>query len=249
MELEDSLDTKQDDRPILKTPLFDRLCSDDHWVNLRNSKDATVSMIVYSMCPYIGRLVYGSLVYPEMYHRNNLTTDIHHFLRQVFQRCTPLSWKDPQLKRVFYEEVKDGEGVHCHFFMETPREMSVPDFIDLCETRWRGIATRNRRHAMQMKRLKQGLKLSTRQPRTFLIKNGKPCIGQVKTTMDIDFEVLAGNPRLERLAQVRKIETLENLTEYSLKWMKSNDPRFSSAMMTGVLKPSIRGHCTQLVLL
>ena len=249
MELADLISTIPDDRSPIKTPLFDRLCSENDWVNLRNTKHATVEMIVTPLRPYIGRLVYGSLVYPEKYHRNNLTTDIHHFLRQVFQRCKRLSWKDAQLKRVFYEEVKDGEGVHCHFFMETPHEMSVPDFISLCESRWKCIATRNCRHARQMKRLKQGLKLSTRQPRTFLIKNRMSCIGQVKTSIDVDFEVLAGNPRLERLAQVRKIETLENLTEYSLKWMDSNDPRFSSAMMTGVLKPSIRGHCTQLVLL
>lgn len=241
--------TIPDNRPIIKTPLFEQLCSDNAFMNLSDTKLATLAMIVLPLRPYIGRLVYGSMVYPEMYHRNNLTTDIHHFLRQVFQRCKPLSWKDPQLKRVFYEEVKNGEGVHCHFFMETPREMSVPDFIDLCETRWRGIATRNRRYAGQMERLKQAPKLSPLRQRTFLIKNGKPCIGQVKTTIDIDFEVLAGNPRLERLAQVREIATLENLTEYSLKWTTSNDPRFSSAIMTGVLKPSIRGHCTQLVLL
>lgn len=249
MESEDLLNTIQDDRPIINTQLLERLCANNDFVNLSNTKLATLAMIVLPLRPYFGRLVYGSLVYPEKYHRNNLTTDIHHFLRQVFQRCKPLSWKDPQLKRVFYEEVKDGEGVHCHFFMETPHEMEVPDFIDLCETRWRGIATRNRRHAMQMKRLNQGLKLSTRQPRTFLIKNGKPCIGQVKTRIEIDFEDLSGNPRLERLTKVVPIETLDDLTEYSLKWMTSNDPRFSSNLMTGVLKPSIRGHCTQLVLL
>lgn len=249
MELEDSLYMKQDDRPILKTPLFDRLCSDDHWMNLRNSKDATVSMIVMPLRPYIGRLVYGSLIYPEMYHRNNLTTDIHHFLRQLFQRCKPLSWKDSQLKRLFFEEIKDGEGAHCHFFMETPSEMSVPNFIELCETRWRGIATRNRRHAMQMKRLKQTPKLSPLQPKTFLIKKGKPCVGQVASILDVDYAKLAGNPEQERLAQVIPIESLDDLTWYSLKWMTSNNPRFSSDLMTGGSRPSIRGHSTELVLL
>jgi hypothetical protein len=87
------------------------------------------------------------------------------------------------------------------------------------------------------------------QPKTFLIKNGKSCIGQVKTTTDIDCEGLAGNPRLERLPKVIPIETLDDLTKYSLKWMNSNDPRFSSDLMTGVLKRSIRGHRTELVLL
>jgi hypothetical protein len=104
--------TTPDERPIITTPLFEKLCSDEDVMNLSDTKWATFAMIVLPLRPYIGRLVYGSLVYPEMYHRNNLTTDIHHFLRQVFQRCKPLSWKDPQLKRVFYEEVKDGEGVH-----------------------------------------------------------------------------------------------------------------------------------------
>lgn len=249
MELEDSLDTKQDDSPILKTPLFDRLCSDDHRVNVRNSKDAMVSMIVESLSPCIGRLVYGSLVYPERYHQNNLTTDLHHFLRQVFQRCIPLTWKDPQLKRVFFEEIKDGEAVHCHFFMETPREMEMSEFIDLCETRWRRIATRNRRYAKQMERLKHAPRCSPLQPKTLLIKKEMPRIGRITSPIEIDFEVLAGNPSLDRLAQVRKIETLDDLTSYSLKWMNSTDPRFSSAMMTGGSELTIRGHCTRLVLL
>lgn len=249
MELAGLISTIPDDRPLFKTPLFDRLCSENGLVNLKNTKDATVEMIVTPLRPHIGRLVYGSLVYPEKYHRNNLTTDIHHFLRQVFQRCKRHSWKDAQLKRVFYEEVKDGEGVHCHFFMETPHEMSVPEFISLCESRWKCIATRNRRYARQMKRLKQGLKLSTRQSRTFLIKNGMPCIGQVKTSIDVDFEVLAGNPRLERLAKVIPIETLDDLTKYSLKWMNSGDSRFSSDTMSGSSDLAIRGHCTKLVLL
>lgn len=241
--------TTPEDRPILKTPLFDRLCSVDHWVNLSNAKDATVAMIVEPLRPFIGRLVYGSLVYPEMYHQSNLTTDIHHFLRQVFQRCTPLSWRDLQLKRVFFEEVKDGEGVHCHFFMETPREMAVPKFMNLCETRWRGIATRNHRYKKQMERLKHAPQYSPLRPKTLLIKKGMPCIERIASTTDIDLEVLAGNPRDEQLARVIPIETLDDLTKYSLKWKNSNDSRFSSDLMTGVSKPTIRGHCTQLVLL
>lgn len=249
MELEDSLGMKQDDRPILKTPLSDRLCSDEHWVNLRNAKDATVSMIVESLSPYLGRLVYGSLVYPEMYHHNNLTTDLHHFLRQVFQRCKKLSWRDPQLKRVFFEEVKDGEGVHCHFFMETPREMEMPEFIDLCETRWRKIASRNRRHAKEIERLKHAPQCSPLQPKTFLIKKEMPRIERIASPIEIDLEVLAGNPSLERLAQVKKVETLDDLTKYSLKWMNRTDPRFSSDLMTGGSDLTIRGHCTRLVLL
>ena len=238
--------TTPDDRPILKTPLYDRLCSDDHWVNLRNAKDATVAMIVMPLRPYIGRLVYGSLVYPEKYHQSNLTTDLHHFLRQVFQRCKPLSWKDPQLKRVFFEEVKDGEGAHCHFFMETPREMDMPKFMNLCETRWRGIATRNHRYALQMKRLTRETKPSGLPPKTVLIKKGIPLIGQIKFKRVLDLSEYCPPPRL---ARVIPIETLDELTKYSLKWKNSNDPRFSSDLMTGVFKPSIRGHCTKLILL
>ena len=246
MELADSRNTNQDDRPVLNTPLFDRLCTENDWVNLRNSKDAMVEMIVTALEPYIGRLVYGSFVYPEKYHQSNLTTDLHHLLRQVFQRCKPLSWKDPQLKRVFYREVKDGEGVHGHSFIETPREMSVPDFIDLCETRWRGIATRNHRHALQMERLKQGAKSPMQRSTPVLIKNGMPLIGQIKFKRVLDLSDYCPPPRL---ANVIPIENLDDLTKYSLKWMNSNDPRFSSDLMTGVLKPSIRGHSTKLILL
>lgn len=249
MELEESRETKQDGRLIIITPLFDRLCLDDHRVNLRNSKDAMVSMIVESLSPFIRRLVYGSLVYPERYNQSNLTTDLHHFLRQVFQRCKKRLGKDPQLKRVFFEEVKDGEGVHCHFFMETPCEMEMSTFIDLCERTWRRIATRNRRHAMQMKRLKQVPKLSPLRPKTFLVENGKPCIGLIESTINIDLEVLSSSPTLERLAKVIPIETLDDLTRYSLKWKNSTDPRFSSDLMTGGSEIAIRGHCTKLVLL
>ncbi|QPD02815.1 MAG: hypothetical protein Nkreftii_000589 [Candidatus Nitrospira kreftii] len=249
MELEDLLDKKQHDKAILKTPLFDRLCADDDCVNSRISKDAMVSMIVDSMCPYLGRLIYGSLVYPEKYHRNNLTTDLHHFLRQVFQRCQPLSWKDQQLKRVFFEEIKDDESPHSHFIMETPREMNVPEFINLCESRWNRIATRNRRHAKQMNRLKKVPTLSPRYPKIFLVRDGKPCIRQVESQTAINPSVLAENPRWEGLGQVKPVVTLEHLTKYSLKWMTSTDTRFSSNLILGSSKPSIRGHRTELVLL
>ncbi len=251
MTLEDILAavTTHDNRPIPTTPLWDRLCSDNEYKNLSNSKLATVAMIVLPLRPYLERLVYGSLVYPEKYHHNNLTTDFHHLLRQVFQRCKPLSPKDPQLKRVFFEEVKDGEGPHGHFIMEAPREMTVPEFADLVETRWRGIATRNQRYNKQMRRLKEAPKLSPLQPRAFLIKNGKSCAKRVQPKLEMDFSALAGNPEQERLAQVKPVTTLENLTEYSLKWMTSTDSRFSSDLMLGGSRPSIRGHRTELVLL
>jgi hypothetical protein len=246
MEVANWHSTIQDDRPILETPLFDRLCTENDWVNLRNSKDAMVSMIVEPLRPYIGRLVYGSLVYPEKFHQNNLTTDIHHFLRQVFQRCKPLSWKDPQLRRVFFEEVKDGEGAHCHFFMETPHKMSVPEFAKLCETRWRGIATRNRRYAMQMKRLKRGAKRSMEQPTTVLIKKGMSLIGQTKSNKVV---VLPDDRTHQGLAVVVEVKTLDELTAYSLKWKKSGDARFSSDLMVGGSELQFRGHSTKLVLL
>ena len=133
--------------------------------------------------------------------------------------------------------------------METPREMEMPKFIDLCETRWRKIASRNRRYAKQMERLKHAPKYSPLQPKTVLIKKAMPRIGRIASPIEIDFEVLAGNPSLDRLAQVRKVETLDDLTSYSLKWMNSTDPRFSSNLMTGGSERTIRGHCTQLVLL
>ena len=246
MELADLRHTIKDNRPILKTPLFDRLCTENDWVNMRNSKDAMVSMIVTALEPYIGRLVYGSFVYPERYHQSDLTTDLHHLLRQIFQRCEPLSWKDTQLKRVFYREVKDGEGVHGHSFMEIPREMSMAEFADLVETRWRGIATRNYRHALQMERLKQGAKSPIRRSTPVLIKKGMPLIEQIKFKRVLDSSDYCPPPRL---AKVIPIETLDDLTKYSLKWMNSNDPRFSSDTMTGSSEWKIRGHCTKLVLL
>ena len=246
MDLAVSRHTIKDNRPTLKTPLFDRLCTENDWVNMRDSKDAMVSMIDTALEPYIGRLVYGSLVYPEKYHQSNLTTDLHHFLRQVFQRCKRLSRKDPQLKRVFFVEVKDGEGVHCHFFMETPREMSVAEFADLCKTRWRGIATRNHRYALQMKRLTREMKRSKLPAKTVLIKKGIPLIGQIKFKRVLDLSEYSPPPRL---AKVIPIETLQDLTEYSLKWMTSGDSRFSSDTMSGSADLAIRGHCTKLVLL
>ena len=246
MELADSRNKNQDNRPTLKTPLFDRLCTEDDWVNLRNSKDAMVSMIVEPLRPYIGRLVYGSLVYPERYHQSNLTTDVHHFLRQVFQRCKPLSWKDAQLKRVFFEEVKDGEGAHCHFMMETPHEMSVTKFSRLCQKRWKTIATRNHRHALQMKRLTREMKPSRLPAKTLLIKKGMPLLGQIKFKKVLDLSEYCPAPRL---AEVIPIETVDELTAYSLKWMNSGDARFSSDTMSGSADLAIRGHCTKLVLL
>lgn len=285
--MEDARETTQDDRLIPTTPLFDRLCSDDPRVNLRNSKAAMVSMIIESLSPCIGRLVHGSLVYPERYHQRNPTTDLHHFFRQVFQRCPKRLGNDPQLKRVFFEEVKDGEGVHFHFIMETPREMEMSKFTDLCETRWENIATRDRRHKKQKKRLERASRCSRSQPKTFLIKKEMPRVGRIASPLEnelevllsahpdfqwiaevrspeyvverlkhapqriasqkaIDSEVFSGHG-LQRLAQVTKIETLEELTKYSLKWMTSTDPRFSSAMMTGGSEVTIRGHCAKLV--
>lgn len=239
----------QDYRPIIATPVWDRLCSDNDQENLNNAKLATVDMIITSLSPCLGRLVYGSLVYPEKYHHHNLTTDFHHLLRQVFQRSQPLSWKDPQLKRVFFDEVKDGEGAHGHFLMETPREMTVPDFAQLLEARWKGIATRTQRHAKHMQRLKEAPKYSPRQPKTIIIKDKKLNIEHIPSTAEIDFQTLAGNPQWEGLAKVKPVETLEDLTKYSLKWMNSNDPRFSSDLMLGGSKPTLRGHRTELVLL
>ena len=246
MELANWHNTIQEERPIHNTPLFDRLCTENDWVNLKNSKDATVSMIVEPLRQHIGRLVYGALIYPERFHRNNLTTDIHHFLRQVFQRCKPLAWKDAQLRRVFFEEVKDGEGAHCHFFMEAPHEMSISEFAKLCEKRWKTIATRNRRYAMQMKRLKRGAKRSPRQPKTVIIKKGIPLIGQTKSSKVV---VLPDNRTHQGLAVVVEVKTLDELTAYSLKWKNSGDARFSSDLMVGGSDLKIRGHCTKLILL
>src|SRR5689334_17570286 len=157
--MEDFPEKKQHNKEILMTLLPDRLCSDDNRINMKTSKDAMVSMIIDSLRPSLDRLVDGALVYPEKYHRINLSTDVHHLLQQVFLRCPSLSVRDPQLKRVFFEEVKDGEGPHGHFIMETPRGMTILQFTDLLEKRWRGIATRNQRFNKQMQRLKRPPKL------------------------------------------------------------------------------------------
>lgn len=238
-----------DEKPIITTPLFDRICSDNGYENLKMATSATIAMIVTSLRPSLGQLVYGALVYPERYHCHNLTTDFHHLLRQVFQHCQRLSCKDLQLKRVFFEEVKDGEGAHGHFLMEIPLEMTVHEFVNLIETKWRAIATRDQRHNKKMRGLKEAPKYSPLQPRTILIKDGTLNIEHMPSTAEIDFQALAGNPQWERLAKVIPVETLEDLTKYSLKWMNSNDPRFSSDLMLGGSTPPIRGHRTELVLL
>ena len=154
-------------------------------------------------------LVFGSLVFPGLHHKENITRAAHHFLRQVLQRCNRKPSSSPDLHRAFFRERKDGEGYHLHFIMEVPSDMSVDQFIALCEERWRTIATRNPRP------------IKKRKP-TVLIKRGM----NLSRSFDrgLPNRIRGYDPAYDRLAKDVPITDVTGIVQYNTKWMPSVEP-------------------------
>jgi len=195
--------------------------------------------------------VFGSLIYPTLYQKQNIHRDIHHFLRQVFQKCPRLLRTDAQAKRIFFEEVKDGESPHCHFIMEVPNGMSPEDFSSLCAKTWKGIALRERRHKAEMKRLKSGYcRYRAGEPRTVCIKQGERHALKYPNNERSKHDTYCGR---DALADIQIVHPQEKgiVTKYCLKWHgKSPDTDFSSDLMpSDGFQWKVRGHSTETVLL
>ena len=175
----------------------------------RSAKDHLRKWITQSFSDCKSPLVFGSLVFPGLYHKENITRAAHHFLRQVLQRCSRKPSSSPDLRRAFFRERKDGEGYHLHFIMEVPPDMSVDQFIALCEQRWITIAIRNPRP-------------QKRKP-LVLIKRGV----NLRRSLDrrLPWHWIRGyNPAHERLAKVVPITDVTGIVQYNTKWMPSVEP-------------------------
>lgn len=213
-ELSDTL--ASDDVALLKTP------TEHH--------EALVETIVSNLAPIQERLIFGSLIYPTRRtpQNSNLTQDLHHFLRQVFQKAPRRNWEEPQLKRLFVIEQSEQCGIHAHFLLECPAGMNRETFMTLCRERWVCIALRDYRAAEAWSRLSSGTRIHPDETRTMLIKNRqimRPSFPQGEPRSPI---ALMRDSR--RLAVIRPVDHLRGGTGYCLKSDGNDDLNLESAL-------------------
>lgn len=204
------------------------------------------AFLVSRLEPIKDRCVFGSLVYPSRYHRQNLRRDLHHFLRQVFQQCRRLERREAQLKRVFFEEVHDGEGVHAHFVMEVPADRTPEAFARLCEQIWTRIALRERRAHTEARQWRRSMvRYHPLEPRTRLIKHGDRFTQQYRHLVVSESQTSRSS---RALAQVVAVDDVTGVISYCLKWDGSQDSRFASAVICEASTWTVRGHSTATLL-
>lgn len=212
--------------------------------------DHLVETVVSRFAPIQHNLIFGSLIYPTRRRPQNvnLTTDLHHFLRQVFQKLPRLTWRDHQLSRLFVIEESEECGIHSHFLMETPRGMNQEKFIVIIRERWVSIALRDYREADEWNRLNRGTKISLMEKRTLLIKNNQ--IVRSSFPEPVWNVPLRPNRNPRKLADLRPVTNLRGGTGYCLKSDGNDDLNLESAI---VFNPTtadvrVRGHSLSLSL-
>ena len=175
--------------------------------------------------------VFGHLIYPERSTKKNIERDIHHFLRQVFQRCPRLDRRQPQPRRIFVKEVKEYETPHAHFVMETPDGMSPQEFRRLCVRIWEKIALRDRRHVRETRRWRTGcLDYQPTSRKPVLIKNGVfPKDTFTKTPKR--YPETCVYPSDRDLAKVVLVDSIVGAVEYCMKWTERTDGDYIGEVM------------------
>lgn len=190
------------------------------------------------------RLVFGSLIYPTraISYRVSPTRDVHHFLRQVFQRLPRRAEKERQLMRLFAIDENDKSGIHFHFILESPNGFPLERLIAICQKAWASVALREKKAAAEWRRL-HSLKVRWLAPadkKTILIKNGR-IVREPKPMMPERRNPVYSSAGL---ADVTPLRSASKSVNYCLK-LKREESRFAVSRA----RVQIKGHSLDSVLL